>query len=99
MTPRHGTGKADANQAEIVAHVRSIPGAYIKVVSMHPRMLDLLVFCNGVLTCWEVKPDEAAKLTEAERDIWASCPGAVFVVRSVADAEDVLVNVHGLDIV
>ena len=96
MTPRHGTGKADANQAEIVAWLRSIPGVYVQVLSQYPKQLDLLVYCNSVLTWWEIKPPGKYTLTQAEREIYDACPGVVFVVQSISDAWRILNNAHGL---
>lgn len=95
MAPRHGTGKADANQAEIVEFVRQFPGAYVKVLSQYPGQLDLLVYWRGVLTWWEIKPPGKERdLTESEREILAACPGKTLVVTSIDDARYVLEKVH-----
>ena len=96
MTPRYGTGKADANQAEIVAHVRTYPGAYVEPVSVFPGVLDLIVYGRGVLTWWEVKvPGEEARLTKKERKILFACVGVSFVVSSIEEADQIMRNVHG----
>ena len=91
---RSSRGKPDANQGLIVEFARKA-GAYVKVVSQHPKMLDLIVYKNGRLSWWEVKlPGHEHELTKAEAEIIAACPGPCFVVTSVEQAQRILETYH-----
>ena len=95
MTPRHGTGKPDRNQADIVEFVRSWPGTFVQVLSQYPGQLDLLVYYRRRLTWWEIKPPgQEARISEAERRILTACPGATFIVSTIDDARAILEQVH-----
>ena len=89
MTPRWGTGKSDANQAEIVEALRKA-GAFVTILSTHPKQLDLLVYYRGRryqgrLYWIEVKrPGE--KLTYAEAEIFDRAPGCTHRVESAEEA-------------
>jgi len=97
--PRYGTGKPDANQAEIVEWLRTIPGVYVVVLSMFPGILDLLVYANGILTWWEIKlPGKRDDLTDKEREIMWATLGATFIVEDIEQARQLLVCKHGLRI-
>ena len=88
MTPRWGTGKSDANQAEIVAALRKV-GAFVTILSTHPKLLDLLVYYQRRLYWLEVKmPGES--LTYAEAMIFDQALGVTFIVHSVEEALDVI---------
>lgn len=85
---RWGTGKSDANQAEIVEALRKA-GAFVTILSTHPKLLDLLVYYRGRLYWLEIKrPGE--KLTYAEAEIFDQAPDATFEVHSVDEALDVI---------
>ena len=74
----------DANQDEIVAALRKC-GAYVKLLSIYPKLLDLLVYRRGQLYWIEVKAD-GGRLTEAEQSIFDACPGVTHIVRNVDEA-------------
>lgn len=94
---RHGTGRSDANQAEIVTHLRTYPGVYVKVISCFPGVMDLLVYCNGVLTWWEIKrPGHRKDLTKAEREILDACPGVSYIVTTIEEADHILETWHNV---
>ena len=78
-------GKADANQGRIVDALRKV-GAWIKIVSVYPKMLDLLVYYRGRLYWLEVKQDSRQKLTSAEQDIFDACSGVTHRVHNVEEA-------------
>jgi len=77
--------KKDANQTAIVEALRKA-GAYVKIVSIHPKLLDLLVYHRGQLYWIEVKANANQKLTQAEAQIFDACPGVTHIVRNVEDA-------------
>ena len=84
MTPRWGTGKSDANQAEIVEALRKA-GAFVTILSTHPKQLDLLVYYRRRLYWMEVKmPGE--QLTYAEAEIFDRALGCTFIVESAEEA-------------
>ena len=88
MTPRWGTGKSDRNQPEIVEGLRKA-GAFVTILSTHPKLLDLLVYYRRRLYWIEVKmPGE--ELTKAEAEIFENAPGCTFVVHSIDEALELI---------
>jgi len=91
---RGGRGKPDGNQGPIIEFARKA-GAYVTVVSQYPKLLDLIVYKNGRLSWWEIKlPGHEDDLSDAEREIFAACPGPCFVVTSIEDAQRILETYH-----
>lgn len=82
--------RTDANQAEIVAALRDIPGCFVADLHEVGRGCpDLLVGFRGVNYLMEVK-SARGKLTGDEQRWQNFWPAPVHIVRSVEDALEVV---------
>lgn len=82
--------RVDKNQADIVAHLRTVPG--VTVFHLHRvghGFPDLIVGYQGVNYLMEIK-DGSGKLTADEKDFFELWRGQVTVVRDFDDALGVL---------
>ena len=61
--------RIDANQGEIVEGLRQL-GMPVKIVSMYPGMLDLIIGYQGHLVWVEIKSRPKAKLTKSEKEVF-----------------------------